>query len=115
MSEVDEIEEPAPTPKLSFPIVKKVDQDKLRREIAVACKTQLPYIDIFEDHIEVVGMVDESMRSTMQQVIASHDATPSATDAPAVDQINAILAKLVAKGVLTAADAADIRKPKSTP
>lgn len=76
--------------KLTFP--PQAYGDHLRDEIAAACGIPAPYVDVYADRVEVVGMVDESMRSAIEQVLAAHDPAAQVATDPDQELMDAIQA-----------------------
>lgn len=67
-----------------------IDQERAREEIAAALSIPAPYVDVYEDRIEVVGMVDESMIAAIQAVLDAHDPIPPPAPASLEEQVAAL-------------------------
>lgn len=71
-----------------------VDTERLRCEIADALDIAAPYVDIYEDRIEVVGAVDPDdpeQCAAVQQVIDAHDPTPPPADVTTVAEVRSTI------------------------
>lgn len=68
---------------------KALDVPSLRMEMAAALGVSAPYVDVYDDRIEVVGEVDESMAEAAQGVLDSHTPVPPGPD-PQQELVDAV-------------------------